>query len=64
MWAPWVLLWWLIAVAVGVQVLRRRISLLLVLAGAARVHPPSTAWFIRTNEAEATTGRSVLLAVC
>lgn len=32
------LLWWLIAVAVGVQVLRRRISLLLVLAGALAWH--------------------------
>lgn len=32
LWAPWVLLWWLSAAVVGVQVLRRRISLLLVLA--------------------------------
>lgn len=32
-WAAWVLGWWLTALVVGVQVLRRRVSLLLVLAG-------------------------------
>ena len=32
LWAGWVLLWWLTAAVIGVQVLRRRVALLVVLA--------------------------------